>query len=73
MVTVNEHSIHAEAQQGQGLLTDRVEQDLSNALNEFGAQAVAHEAEPATKASRIGFGYGIPMAGVRYYAFTSAE
>ena len=73
MVAVNERSIQAEAQQGQGLLTDRVEQDLSDALNEFGAETVAHEAEPDTKAAGIGFGYGVPMAGVRYYTFTSAE
>ena len=73
MVTVNQRSIQSEAHQREGLLTDRVEQDLAEALNEFGTQAVDHEAEPANEGSRIGFGYGIPMAGVRYYAFTGAE
>ena len=71
MININEHSTVAEERNHAGLLVERVEQDLSDALNEFGSRVVDHEPEQAAQAPRISFGYGIPMAGVRYYSFTS--
>ena len=73
MVTVNEQSIKADDQEGQGLLTDRVEQDLSDTLNEFGSHAVGQEYEERIEAPRVKFGYGIPMAGVRCYVYANAD
>ena len=69
MVTVNERLIAEETRRQPGLLRDQVEQDMAETLNEFGS------ADPAAKrAARVfNFGYGIPMAGVRYYAFTEDE
>ena len=70
MITINEHINVAERDDHAGLLAERVEQDLTDTLNEFGSQAVEHEPEQAANAPRTSFGYGIPMAGVRYYSFT---
>ena len=39
---------------------------MSEALNEFGSAAPTEKRE----ARVFSFGYGIPMAGVRYYRFT---
>ena len=70
MVTVEERTIHGEVRRSGGRLSERVEQDLAEALDEFGSQAVEHEPEQAANAPQVSFGYGIPMAGVRYYSFT---
>ena len=70
MITMNEPNHVAERNSQSGLLTDRVERDLSDALNEFGSPAVELQAEQAPESPRVSFGYGIPMAGVRYYSFT---
>ena len=70
MITINERINVAERDDQAGLLAERVEQDLADALNEFGSQAVEHEPEQAANAPQVSFGYGIPMAGVRYYSFT---
>lgn len=70
MITINERLNVAERNSQAGLLTDRVEQDLSDALSEFGSASAEHQAEQASEAPRVNFGYGIPMAGVRYYSFT---
>ena len=70
MISINEHINVAERDDQAGLLAERVEQDLADALNEFGSQAVEHEPEQAAYAPQVSFGYGIPMAGVRYYSFT---
>ena len=70
MITINERNHVAERNSQAGLLTDRVERDLSDALHEFGSQEAVLEPERAAEAPRISFGYGIPMAGVRYYSFT---
>ena len=75
MVTTKERSIQTEVHRGSGRLSERVEQDLAEALDEFGAPA--RVAEPAKEsgiatpapAPEMTFGYGIPMAGVRYYEF----
>ena len=56
MVTVNEQSIQADVQEGQGLLTDRVEQDLSDTLNEFGSHTVGQGHEQRIEAPRVKFG-----------------
>ncbi len=70
MITINERLNAAERDGRAGLLTDRVEQDLGDALQEFGSPAVERQAEQASELPRVSFGYGIPMAGVRYYSFT---
>jgi len=70
MITINEQRKVAERDDHAGLLTNRVEQDLADTLNEFGSQTATHEPEQAVEAPRVSFGYGIPMAGVRYYSFT---
>jgi len=70
MITMNERLNVADRDGQAGLLTDRVERDLSDALNEFGSQEAVLEPERAAEAPRVSFGYGIPMAGVRYYSFT---
>ena len=69
MVTVRERPNILEAQQDTGLINRRAEQDILDALNEYGAQPV----EPEPEVTRRRFAYGIPMAGVRYYTFTGKE
>ena len=68
MVTVNERLIDETAHRQPGSLREQVEQDMAETLSEFGS-------DPAEKrAARVfSFGYGIPMAGVRYYSFTEDE
>ena len=68
MVTANERLIAGEHRQP-GLLRERVEHDMAETLNEFGSAA----AQEKRAARAFSFGYGIPMAGVRYYAFTEDE
>ena len=72
MVTVNQPTITTDARRNAGLLGEQVKQDLADVLNEYGANpaATANEREAAP---RLTFGYGIPMAGVRYYTFAPAE
>ena len=80
MITINERgnverdnverSDVAERDHQGGLLAERVEQDLADTLSEFGSRAVKAETEQAADAAQVRFGYGIPMAGVRYYSFT---
>ena len=65
MVTANERLIVEKVHQA-GPLRKRVEQDMSDVLNEFGSTA----AEDKREARVYSFGYGIPMAGVRYYSFS---
>lgn len=72
MITISERSNVAERDDHAGLLTNRVEQDLADTLNEFGSRTVESETEQATNAPQGSFGYGIPMAGVRYYSFAPA-
>ena len=69
MVTVNEHLVAEEARRQPGLLSEQVEQDMAETLDEFGSVA----AEEKRAARVYSFGYGIPMAGVRYYSFTEDE
>ncbi len=66
MVTANERLIAEEAHRQRGLLREQVEQDMAEVLDEFGSAAPAEKRE----ARVFSFGYGIPMAGVRYYSFT---
>ncbi len=68
MVTANERLITEERRQP-GLLREQVERDMAETLNEFGSAASTEK-----RAARVySFGYGIPMAGVRYYSFTEDE
>lgn len=78
MVTINNNLISAERQAQDGLLTERVEQDLTATLNEYGSSAAAQgdyqqDDHQQGDARRLSFGYGIPMAGVRYYRYGAGE
>ena len=66
MVTTNERPVAEKARRQPELLRERVEQDMYDVLNEFGSADVEEKRE----ARVYSFGYGIPMAGVRYYSFT---
>jgi len=69
MVTINERLIAEDARRQPGLLREQVEQNMAETLSEFGSAAAAEK-----RAARVySFGYGIPMAGVRYYSFTEDE
>ena len=69
MVTANERLVAEEARRQPGLLREQVEQDMAETLSEFGS---ASGGEKVT-ARVYSFGYGIPMAGVRYYSFTEDQ
>lgn len=66
MVTANERLIAQETHRQPGPLREQVEQDIAETLSEFGSLA----AEEKREARVYSFGYGIPMAGVRYYSFS---
>ena len=66
MVTANERLIAEEARRQPGLLREQVERDMAETLSEFGSAS----GEEKGQARVYSFGYGIPMAGVRYYSFT---
>ena len=66
MVTANERLVAEKARRQRGLLREQVERDMAETLSEFGSAA----AEDKGEARVFSFGYGIPMAGVRYYSFT---
>ena len=71
MVTVNERPITTEdTRRSGGLLGRQVKRDMRDVLNDFGAETVESPAEQSFKKPAMTFGYGIPMAGVRYYSFT---
>ena len=69
MVTVNEQLVTVEQEQHTGLLTERVEKGLAEALTEFGAHKEEVMPERACHISPPTLAYGIPMAGVRYYRY----
>ena len=69
MVTVNERLVTVDQEQVTGLLTEKVEQDLAEALTEFGAHKEEIAPERACRISPPTLVYGVPMAGVRYYSF----
>ena len=69
MVTVNERLITDETRREPGLLGERVERDLEEALNEYGAPDANPTPERKEDLPATNFAYGIPMAGVRYYTF----
>ena len=69
MVTVNERLIAAETHREPGLLGERVERDMEEALNEYGAPMAEPVPERKATPPLTNFAYGIPMAGVRYYTF----
>lgn len=73
MVTLNEQSNGTVASRESGLLGKQVERDMANTLNDFGSQTGEPATEGSWEAPKLTFGYGIPMAGVRYYTYTSAE
>ena len=69
MVTVKERLVTVDQEQVTGLLTEKVEQDLAEALTEFGAHKEEIAPERACRISPPTLVYGVPMAGVRYYSF----
>ncbi len=69
MVTVNERLVTVDEEQSVGLLTEKVEKDLAEALTEFGAHKEEIAPAPACHMPPPTLAYGIPMAGVRYYSF----
>ena len=70
MVVTKEKALINEGTQAQGgLLVERVERDMANVLDEHGSASP----EDKREARVFSFGYGIPMAGVRYYSFTEDE
>lgn len=69
MVTANERVIAEEARFQSGLLREQVEQDMAQVLNQYGSEA----ADGNREARVFSFGYGIPMAGVRYYSFVAED
>ena len=72
MVTVNQRPITTEdTRRSAGLLGQQVKQDMEDVLNDFGAPAAESQPEQTIRKPSMTFGYGIPMAGVRYYSFTS--
>ena len=66
MVTANERLVAEEARRQPGLLQEQVERDMAETLSEFGSAS----GEDKGTARVYSFGYGIPMAGVRYYSFS---
>ena len=72
MTTTQERIDLAASNDHAGLLTHRVEQDLADAPSEFSAPASTPRPAPGANAPPTSFGYGIPMAGVRYYTFAPA-
>ena len=70
MVTVNERPITDDARRQPGLLSRQVERNMAEVLNEYGAPAAEPAPQSAADRPVANFGYGIPMAGVRYYTFT---
>lgn len=69
MVTVNEILTTKQLDQRPGLLNTWVEQDMADILSEYGARAEDMAVDRVRHRPVPGFGYGIPMAGVRYYTF----
>ena len=69
MVTANERLIAERSRHRSGLLREQAERDMAEVLSQYGAAA----AEEKREARVFSFGYGIPMAGVRYYSFTEDQ
>ena len=71
MVTVNERPLSAEIDRQPKLLGPRVEQNMANILNDFGVRPnpAPAAAAPARPVPTPGLAYGVPMPGVRYYAY----
>ena len=71
MVTVNERPVGAEIDRRPQLLGGRVEQNMAHILNEFGVRPnpAPAPAAPARPVPTPALAYGVPMPGVRYYAY----
>ncbi len=67
MVTVNELITARQFEQRPGLLSEWVEQDMADILSEYGARVEDSAADRPRRCASPDFGYGVPMAGVRYY------
>ncbi len=70
MVTINERNLVRDTDHQPGRLPEKVQRDLAEALNEYGAPLAEPAPERKPDLPLTSFAYGIPMAGVRYYTFT---
>ncbi len=69
MITTNERLIAEKTRRQPAMLREQVEQDMAETLSEFGSAT----GEGKREARVYSFGYGIPMAGVRYYSFSPED
>ena len=69
MVTVTKQPANAQIDRRSGLLSEWVEQDMSDILTEYGARAEDAAVERVRHIPPPTLAYGIPMAGVRYYTY----
>ena len=72
MVTVNERPVGAEIDRRPKLLGARVEQNMAHTLNEFGVRPNP-AAAPDRPTPPPALAYGVPMPGVRYYAYVPED
>lgn len=73
MVTVNERLATTDFVHRSGLLSQWVEQDMSDILTEFGARMEDSAPERVRHIPPPSLAYGIPMAGVRYYTYVPEQ
>ena len=69
MVTVTKQPVNAQIDRRSGLLSEWVEQDMSDILTEYGARVEDAAVERVRHIPSPSLAYGIPMAGVRYYTY----
>lgn len=69
MVTVIKQPVNAQIDRRSGLLSEWVEQDMSDILTEYGARVEDAAVERVRRIPPPAMAYGIPMAGVRYYTY----
>lgn len=69
MVTLHERTTSAQIDRRTGLLSEWVEQDMTDILTEFGARMEDAAPERVRRIPPPSLAYGIPMAGVRYYTY----
>ena len=69
MVTVTKQPVNTQIDRRSGLLSEWVEQDMSDILTEYGARVEDAATERVRHIPPPALAYGIPMAGVRYYTY----
>lgn len=71
MVTVTERPLEAQNDRQSGLLSERVERDITDTLTEYGGRVEEGVEERVGPTPTLA--YGIPMAGVRYYTYAARD